>query len=278
MRPSGVHCALLVLLVFLGLVAWSQLLHAPATTSDRSQPLPKLLTPWLETVEEQLELLERQVSRYAGLLQPGQRGQLQKRLEGVWAATGRPWEERPAPAPAGPRDCPAVPKCPPPPPAPAPAGPRDCPAVPKCPPPPPESPPRPVSGPGPPPHWKPKYHISAMLSAHDVSCQDHTRFLKGHQDPVVVECGAAGGEEAAELSHFAKVHSFEANPANIPEMRETIRRKGAAGQVQWRHAACGNTSGTIHLYVPDKSKRSQVLSLPTSLPTSLPASLPSYPP
>ena len=48
---------------------------------------------------------------------------------------------------------------------------------------------------------RPKYHVSSLLSAHGIPCQNHLKFLTGHADPLVVECGAATGNEAAEMSH-----------------------------------------------------------------------------
>ena len=108
---------------------------------------------------------------------------------------------------------------------------------------------------------RPKYHISAMLSSTGVSCQDHGLFLRGHVDPVVVECGAAGGVEAAELSHIARVYTYEANPANMPEVKRFVETKGVPERVQFRHAACGNRTGTIDLYTPQGSAQSQTASL-----------------
>jgi len=108
---------------------------------------------------------------------------------------------------------------------------------------------------------RPKYHVSALLSAHGVACQDHEKFLKGHNDPVVVECGAASGMEAAKLSHIARVYSFEANPANIPIIQHRVQEHGRATHLRVKHAACGNLSGAADLYVPQGKRHSQTASL-----------------
>eukprot|EP01012_Entosiphon_sulcatum_P066797 TRINITY_DN96191_c0_g1_i1.p1 TRINITY_DN96191_c0_g1~~TRINITY_DN96191_c0_g1_i1.p1 ORF type:complete len:403 (-),score=57.93 TRINITY_DN96191_c0_g1_i1:70-1245(-) len=108
---------------------------------------------------------------------------------------------------------------------------------------------------------KPKYHLSALLSAHGLTCQDHKRFLRGYVDPVVVECGTSGGNEAAELSHHARVYAFEANPANVAHINDVLKKEAVPGKVNFRHAACGNVSGTIDLYIPHGNTGSQVASL-----------------
>eukprot|EP00667_Euglena_gracilis_P013825 EG_transcript_14287 len=108
---------------------------------------------------------------------------------------------------------------------------------------------------------RPKYHVSAMLSANGVGCQDHDKFLKGHVDPVVVECGAASGHEAAHLSQVARVYSFEANPANMPGIERIIKERGNPANLRVKHAACGNVSGTIDLFIPQGARHSQTASL-----------------
>ena len=107
----------------------------------------------------------------------------------------------------------------------------------------------------------PKYHIGGMLAAHHVSCQNHSLFLHGFPDPLVVECGAAGGQEASELSHRARIISFEANPSNYALARRNLAQQGRQGWYTIHHAAVGNRSGNTTFFVPDGSQVSQTGSL-----------------